>query len=395
MSTIKMSEEINRDRRRILGTAPTTIAAIALGWDANLLTKFPFVNTANAEEHSIGALHPEEMAFLPASVHKPKPALADEGFMPDLGGAIGWLNSAPLNSKSLREKVVLVDFWTYTCINSLRPLPYVKSWAAKYKDEGLVVIGVHTPEFSFEKERVNVENAVHDLDVIYPIAIDSNYRIWQAFNNDYWPAQYLIDGKGRIRYHHFGEGEYGELERVIQELLMENGAAGIAESAEGVSGEGVEAAPSKDEESPETYIGYSQAQRFASPGRFVKDAPKTYSSPARPTLNQWGLSGSWNVGGEAAVLQEAFGKILFRFHSRDLHLVLAPTKDGKPVRFKVTLDDAAPGGNRGSDSAPDGTGEVRETRLYQLIRQKSLIRDQIFEIEFLDPGVQAFDFTFG
>jgi thiol-disulfide isomerase/thioredoxin len=358
------------------------VIAFAPGWRMNPLK-------------TVGAIHSKDSLILTVSAAEPQPALSDEGPMPDLGGAIGWLNSDPLNRKSLRGKVVLVDFWTYTCINSLRPLPYGKSWAAKYKDASLVVIGVHTPEFSFEKERVNVENALRDLKVIYPVAIDSNHRIWQAFNNQYWPAQYLIDGKGRIRYHHFGEGEYGEFERVIQALLKENGATGLDTSTVSVSGDGVEAPAGGNVESPETYVGYRQAERFASPERLAPDSPKTYSPPARPSLNQWGLSGSWNVGAEGAVLQAAPGRIVFRFHSRDLHLVLGPTKSGKPVRFKVTLDGAAPSENSGGDSAPDGAGEVREPRLYQLIRQKGRIEDRIFEIEFLDPGVQAFDFTFG
>ena len=277
--------------------------------------------------------------------------------MPELSGAIGWLNSAPLSRKSLREKVVLVDFWTYTCINSLRPLPYVKAWAAKYKDAGLIVIGVHTPEFSFEKKPENVQNALRDLNVAYPVAIDSNYKTWNAFNNEYWPAQYFIDGKGRIRFHHFGEGDYGTLERVIQQLLKENGATGLEGSTVSVSADGVEAAPGSDVESPETYVGYRQAERFASPQRLAHDSQKTYSPPVNPRLNQWGLTGSWNEGAESAVLQATPGMIGFRFHSRDLHFVLAPTKDGKPVRFKVTLDGAAPGDYHGSDSAPDGTGE--------------------------------------
>jgi len=322
---------------------------------------------------------------------------ADEGRMPELDGAVAWLNSPRLSSKSLRGKVVLVDFWTYTCINSLRPLPYVRIWAARYKDSGLVVVGVHTPEFSFEKERVNVENASRDLKVTYPVAIDSNYAIWRAFNNQYWPAQYLVDGKSRIRYHHFGEGDYGEIERIIQELLKENGAVGLDGGTARVSGDGVEAAPDiGDEQSPETYLGYRQAKGFASPERLAHDSRKTYTSPSRPTLNQWGLSGSWNAGAESVVLQTAPGKIVFRFHSRDLHLVLAPMKDGKPVRFRVTLDGSAPGGNCGSDSSPDGTGVVREPRLYQLIRQREQpIEDRRFEIEFLDPGAEALDFTFG
>jgi thiol-disulfide isomerase/thioredoxin len=334
-------------------------------------------------------------ALLTASASRSRTALADEGPLPDLGGTIGWLNSAPLNGKSLRGKVTLVDFWTYTCINSLRPLPYVKSWAAKYKDAGLVVIGVHTPEFSFEHEPANVENAVRDLKVTYPVAIDSNYKIWQAFHNDYWPAQYLVDAKGRIRYHHFGEGEYDKIERVIQDLLKENGAIGLDGSTVDVSADGVEAAPGTDELSPETYVGYRQAENFASPGRVAKNLVRNYSPPVRLSLNQWGLSGPWIVGAEGALLQQAPGKIVFRFHSRDLHFVLAPTKDGKPVRFKVKLDGATPGNDFGSDSAPDGTGVVREPRLYQLIRQKGLVKDRTFEIEFLDPGAQAFDFTFG
>ncbi len=374
---------------RALGAALIIgVFAVAPNWHANSFANFSFAGAARAKDDLIGL-------FRSASAAESQPALSNEGPMPDLNGAIDWLNSAPLSNKSLRGKVVLVDFWTYTCINSLRPLPYVKAWAAKYKDAGLVVIGVHTPEFSFEKEPENVQDALRDLNVVYPVAIDSNYKIWNAFNNEYWPAQYVIDGKGQIRFHHFGEDDYGTLERVMQQLLKENGATGLEGSTVSVSADGVEAAPGPDVESPETYVGYRQAERFASPERLAHNSQKTYSPPVRPRLNQWGLSGSWNDGAESAVLQAAPGKIVFRFHSRDLHFVLAPTKDGKPVRFKVTLDGAAPGDNHGSDSAPDGTGEVREPRLYQIIRQKGRIGDHTFEIEFLDPGVQALDFTFG
>jgi thiol-disulfide isomerase/thioredoxin len=374
------------------------VVAIAAG-DTNLFTKFSIVNTAKAERHLIGEFHPEKPAVPAASGTESQPALApvlgDEGPMPDLGGAVAWLNSTPLSSKSLHGKVVLVDFWTYSCINSLRELPYVKNWAAKYKDAGLVVIGVHAPEFGFEKERANVENAVRDLKVTYPVPIDSDHRIWQAFNNEYWPADYFIDGKGRIRYHHFGEGEYGKSERVIQELLKENGATGLNASTVSISADGVEAPPSGDVRSPETYVGYRRAERFASPERLAQDSRKTYSPPARASLNQWGLSGSWNVGAESAVLQAAPGKIVFRFHGRDLHMVLGPTKNGKSVRFRVRLDGTAPSDDCGVDSAPDGTGEIREPRLYQLIRQKGQVEDRTFEIEFFDPDVQAFSFTFG
>ena len=319
----------------------------------------------------------------------------DEGPMPDLDGAVAWLNSTPLSGKSLRGKVVLVNFWTYSCINSLRELPYIKAWAAKYKDAGLVVIGVHSPEFGFEKDPANVKNAASELKVAFPVPIDSDHAIWSAFRNDYWPANYLIDGKGRVRYHYFGEGAYAESERVIQELLKENGATGLDGSTVRISAAGVEAPPGEDVRSPETYIGYRLGERFASPERVAEDSRRTYSPPVRPSLNQWGLSGSWNVGPEHAVLQMEPGKIVFRFHSRDLHAVLGPQKNGVPVHFKVKLDGAAPGDDCGSDSGPDGSGEVREPRLYQLIRQKGRVEDRTFEIEFLDPGAQAFSFTFG
>jgi thiol-disulfide isomerase/thioredoxin len=353
----------------------TGVVVVLIGWGMGLLTRFSVVKMANATS---------------------QPFVNDEGAMPDLDGAIGWLNSPPLSRKSLRGKVVLVNFWTYTCINSLRPLPYVQSWVSKYHDAGFVVIGVHTPEFSFEHEPVNVENAVRTLNVTFPVAIDSKYGIWQSFNNEAWPAQYLVDAKGRIRYHHFGEGDYGEIESVIQALLRENGATGVAFGTTSVSGVGIEAAPDwTDERSPETYIGYRQAQNFASPEKVHKDSIQIFSAPMKPSLNHWGLSGSWNVNVESAVLQAVRGKIVFRFHSRDLNLVLAPAKDGKPVRFVVRLDGSAPGENSGVDTAQDGSGEIRQPRLYQLIRQKGSIVDRTFEIEFLDLGVHALDFTFG
>jgi thiol-disulfide isomerase/thioredoxin len=381
-------------RIAILLVAVAAVAGmVASSAPASRSTEEAAANTAKAEEHRTSTFDREKSMTLTAA--ESQPALADEGRLPDLGGAIGWLNSVPLDRKSLRGKVVLVDIWTYSCINSLRQLPYMKSWAAKYKDAGLVVIGVHAPEFGFEKEHANVENAVRELKLTYPVAIDSNHAIWQALNNKYWPADYFIDAKGRIRYHHFGEGEYVESERVIQELLKENGATGLNLSPVSLSADGVEAAPSGDVQSPETYVGYGRTERFASPERLAQDARKIYSAPARPSLNQWGLSGSWNVGAESAALQGAPGKIMFRFHARDLHMVLGPAKNGKPVRFRVTLNGAAPGDDCGLDSAPDGTGEVRGPRLYQLIRQKGRVKDRTFEIEFLDPGIQAFSFTFG
>ena len=278
------------------------------------------MNAAKAEDSLIGAL---QRGF--------QSSLGDEGAMPDLDGAIGWLNSVPLSRKSLRGKVALVNFWTYTCINSIRPLPYLRNWAAKY--QRCRICGdrcAHAGVFVRARTE-NVENAVRNLNVTFPVAIDSNYRIWQSFNNQAWPAQYLVDAKGRIRYHHFGEEDYGDIERVIQELLKENGATAIASGTASVSGIGIEAAADwPDARSPETYIGYRQAQNFASPEKLHKDSIQTFSVPAKLPLNHWGLSGSWNVNGESAVLQAVTGKIMFRFHSRDLNLVLAPAKDNKP-----------------------------------------------------------------
>jgi cytochrome c biogenesis protein CcdA/thiol-disulfide isomerase/thioredoxin len=399
-SALKRSLSFEVWIRRGLGVAVILgVAAIALGWDTNLLTRFSFVNTAKAEAHLIDALGPVKPTVISVSAAESQPTavpeLGDEGAMPDLGGAIAWLNSPPLSRKALRGKVVLFDFWTYSCINCLRALPYVEGWATKYKDAGLVVIGVHTPEFAFEKERSNVEKAVRDLKITYPVAIDSDYAIWKAFNNEYWPAHYFVDGKGRIRYHHFGEGQYDESERVIQQLLKENGAA-APEGVISVSGGGAEAAPdSGNSRSGETYIGYHRAEHFASAEPIAQDSRKVYSLTPRLSLNQWGLAGSWNVGAESAVLQTAPGKIVFRFHARDLHLVLGPTKNGKPVRFVVRLDGTAPGDDHGTDTDAKGAGTVQEHRLYQLIRQKGPVEDRTFEIEFLDPGVQAFAFTFG
>jgi thiol-disulfide isomerase/thioredoxin len=344
---------------------------------------------------AVSALGQKDQALSVASATDTRLGLPDEGPLPDLDGAIGWRNSAPLRRKALRGKVVLVNFWTYSCINSLRELPYIKGWAVKYKDAGLVVIGVHTPEFSFETERTNVEEALRELEITYPVAIDSNRILWQSFGNQYWPADYIIDGKGRVRYHHFGEGEYAEAERIIQQLLKENGADGLDESPLRISAKGVEAPPSSTVQSPETYVGYRLAERLASPERLAQDSRKIYSPPESPSLNHWGFGGSWNVGAESAVGQASSGSLVFRFHARDLYMVLGPARNGQPIRFKVSLDGAAPGENSGVDSRPDGSGEVREPRLYQLIRQKGPVQDRTFKIEFLDPGVRTFSFTFG
>jgi len=313
-----------------------------------------------------------------------------------LSGATGWINSQPLTAKELKGKVVLVDFWTYSCINCLRSLPYIEAWSQKYEDSGLVVIGVHTPEFDFEKQLPNVQKAVKKFGVTYPIALDSNHAVWDAFHNEYWPAHYFIDAKGKVRFEHFGEGNYDQSERWIQQLLQERAGKPMAAGAVSVHAQGVEAAADMNEvRSPETYIGYTRAEHFASPGGIRQDTEKTYAAPAQPALNQWGLSGTWSDHGQVAVLKAAGGKIVFHFHARDLHLVLGPAADGKPVRYRVTIDGHAPGENHGVDTDAEGNGIVTDHRLYQLVRQQGAVADHVFAIEFEDPGVQAFSFTFG
>ena len=328
-----------------------------------------------------------------AAIH---PRLPIEGELPSLGGATGWLNSRPLTAAGLRGKVVLIDVWTYTCINWLRQLPYVRAWAEKYKKQGLVVIGVHTPEFAFEKNVDNVRRAVKDLNVNYPIAIDSEYAIWRALNNKYWPALYFVDAQGRIRHHHFGEGEYEQSERVIQQLLAEAGSDAISRELVSVDARGVEAAADWGSlRSPEIYLGYERTENFASPGGAASDKRRTYAVPARLRLNHWALSGDWTMNREAAVLNNASGQIAHRFHARDLHLVMGPAARGTSVRFRVLIDGKPPGAAHGIDVDEQGNGTVTEQRMYQLIRQPQPIADRQFEIEFLNPGVEAFAFTFG
>ncbi|TCW84187.1 cytochrome C biogenesis protein [Burkholderia sp. SRS-46] len=326
-------------------------------------------------------------------------ALPVEGTLPSLDGAVQWLNSPPLTAAGLRGKVVLVDFWTYSCINCLRTLPYTNAWARKYAPYGLVVIGVHAPEFAFERDLGNVRKAVHDLGIGYPVAIDNNYAIWRAFGNEYWPAHYFVDAQGRIRRHHFGEGEYAESERAIQALLAEAGhpeALNVPVGLAGAPAQGAQAAAdSADVRSPETYVGYARAENFASPGGMVRDAAHRYDAAARPGLNDWGLAGTWQVGAENATLAAPAGRIVYRFHARDLHLVLGPDANGRPVRFRVTLDGAAPGAAHGADVDAQGYGTVTGQRLYQLVRQTGPIADRTFSIEFLDAGVHAYAFTFG
>jgi thiol-disulfide isomerase/thioredoxin len=322
--------------------------------------------------------------------------LAVEGQMPPLDGAIAWLNSPPLTRAGLRGKVVLVQFWTYSCINWLRTYPYVRAWAEKYKDAGLVVIGVHTPEFGFEKDLDNVQRAAKELRVSSPIAIDSDYRIWRAFQNQYWPALYFVDAEGRIRHHQFGEGDYEISERVILQLLAEGGSRAVARTPVTVEARGAEApADWSSLQSPEAYIGYERADGFASPGGALSDRAGVYAAPARLRLNQWALTGDWTIRRQAAALNQSNGRITYRFHARDLHLVMGLGTPGTAVRFRVRIDGQPPGAAHGVDTDADGNGRIGEPRLYQLIRQPGPIRDRDFEIEFLDPGAEAFVFTFG
>ncbi|MFC4274020.1 cytochrome c biogenesis protein DipZ [Achromobacter aloeverae] len=349
----------------------------------------------NASAMTAGAVPGKAMAGAMQAKAPPALSLPDEGPAPALDGAVQWLNSPPLSMAQLRGKVVLVDFWTYSCINCLRALPYVKAWADKYRDQGLVVIGVHAPEFAFERDVGNVKGAAAKLGLDYPVAIDNNYAIWRAFNNQYWPAHYFIDAQGRIRHHHFGEGEYDQSERVIQQLLREAGAQGVPTQVADVRAEGAQMAPDMAEVgSPETYVGYARGERYAS-GRVTPDVTATYTAPDRLALNQWGLSGDWTVEDERARVDRAGGRIVYRFHARDLHLVLGPGADNKPVRFRVTVDGQAPGNAHGTDVAADGSGTVTEQRLYQLVRQQGPVGDHTFAIEFLDAGAAAYAFTFG
>ena len=325
--------------------------------------------------------------------HAPLPA---EGHMPGFGGATGWLNSPPLTLDDLRGKVVLVDFWTYTCINWLRTLAWVRAWAEKYRDQGFVVVGVHTPEFPFEQDVDNVRPAAEALSVPYPIALDSDYGVWRDFSNRYWPAVYIADADGRIRHHQFGEGGYDDCERAIQQLLREAGADDAPDDLVSLTPDGFEAqADWTNVRSPETYLGYAQGQGFASPGGAEIGTSGTYAAPERLMLNRWALVGDWTIESGASVLDRAGGRIAFRFHARDVHLVLAPPAPGASVPFRVRVDGEAPGDAHGLDVDEAGDGTIVRPRLYQLIRERGAIAERTFEIELSEPGVRAYVFTFG
>jgi cytochrome c biogenesis protein CcdA/thiol-disulfide isomerase/thioredoxin len=406
--------------RRSLGVLVlAAVAAIALGLDTGLLSRVSTANTTSIEQSLLerifsntadssasptsSVIAPGQtdamMAAAPAMTRiagKESLDLPVEGTLPSLDGAVEWLNSPPLNAEGLRGKVVLIDFWTYSCVNCLRTLPYVRAWAEKYKDQGLVVIGVHSPEFAFEKDIDNVRRAIADLKIGYPVAVDNNYAIWRAFNNQYWPAHYFIDAQGRIRHHHFGEGEYAQSEQIIQQLLAEAGANQVSTGIVAPDTSGAALAPAAaNVQSPETYIGYERAANFASPGGAIQDESHSYAPPTELRTNDWGLTGTWIVADEKASLVNAGGGITYRFHARDLNLVLGPASDGKPIRFQVRIDGKPPAGDHGVDTDAEGRGVVTGQRLYQLLRVQGDVRDHRFDIEFIDPGVEAFAFTFG
>lgn len=356
-----MPNEINLDRRRILRAAAMSIAAAQLG----------IVGSAAAQ-------------------------FAIDSESPSLVGASAWLNSQPLQMRELRGKVVLVNFWTYTCINSLRVLPYVRAWAEKYKAQGLMVIGVQAPEFSFEKNIDNVRWAINAMKIDYPVAVDNDHAVWRAFNNEVWPALYFVDARGRIRHHQFGEGDYEQSERTIQQLLVEAGAGEISHRLVSIDAQGAEApADWASIKSPETYAGFELTENFSSPGGARLSNSHVYGYPAKLGLNHWALQSDWTVGREAVALNTANGRIAYRFHARDLHLVMGLAVQGTSVPFRVFIDGHLPGASHGSDIDDQGNGKVTEQRLYQLIRQPEPVADHLFEVEFLGSGVEAFDFTFG
>ena len=396
-TAMKRSLGIGEWVRRLLGVAVLLgVIAIAFGLDTGILTKLSLTQTAKIEQSLLDKVQPQSSEQTSQqTTASGTSVLPIEGMMPPLDGAVQWINSPPLSAADLRGKVVLVDFWTYSCINCLRSLPYVNAWAEKYKDQGLVVIGVHAPEFAFEKDINNVAKAVKDLNISYPVAIDNNYAIWRGFNNQYWPAHYFIDGQGRIRGHHFGEGNYDESEKMIQQLLAEANNKPVSTSLVTSTATGVGLAASmSDIQSPETYIGYSRAENFVSDGGQVPDQSHRYTAPTALQINQWALGGNWKVGEESAVQLSDQGRLSYRFHARDLHLVMG-SSTAKPIHFRVTLNGKAPGKNHGVDTDENGMGVVAGQRLYQLIRQTQPIIDQTFDIEFFDPNVEIFAFTFG
>ena len=376
--------------RRVLGVLILVgVGTIALGLDTRVLARLSTAQTFAFEHRLARALGMEGEEL----TTKTGGTLPVEGVLPPLDGAVTWLNSPPLTREQLRGKVVLIDFWTYSCINCIRSVPYVRAWAEQYRKDGLVVIGVHSPEFAFEKNPANVRKAIADFGIRYPVAVDSNLAIWRAFDNRYWPAHYLADAQGRIRYHHFGEGSTDVTESAIRSLLAENGAMRIAAKAK-VDAKGASAAADfASIRSSETWLGTKRARNFASP-EGLREGEHRYRLPDFYQLNVWGFEGRWNVEDERSVLLQPGGRIAYQFRARDLHLVLG-SASGRPVRFRVLIDGKAPGKDRGMDIDTAGNGQVTDQRLYQLVRQQDPGRERLFTITFLDPGVEAYTFTFG
>jgi cytochrome c biogenesis protein CcdA/thiol-disulfide isomerase/thioredoxin len=400
LAVVKRSARWGDGLRRILGAAVVAGAAtIWLGLDTGLLTRLSSASTNRLEQDLIATLRNEPALAMGTAAYaapEPAPNPALSGPLRSLLGARQWLNTQPLRPEDIRGKVVLVNFWTYSCINCLRVLPHVRAWSEKYKDRGLVVIGVHTPEFAFEKDVANVGKASVSLGVGYPVAIDSDFGIWRAFDNQAWPALYFIGADGRVRHNVLGEGGYDQSERLIQQLLSEANGAPVASDIAAIAGEGPQAAADeRNLRSAETYIGYAQATNFASPGGVREDAPSLYRAVSALPLDRWSLAGVWTIGGEFATLNGTSGSIAYRFHARDLHLVSAPPSQGHPVRFRVRIDGVPPGVDHGSDVDAEGWGTLQEDRLYQLVRQTGPVADRTFEIEFFDAGVRAYAFTFG
>lgn len=390
--------------RRASGVAVlASTLIIALGLDTTIFAELSYASTIKLEQSLLdraerkgGEMQAAPMRLAGNQEKTYRSSLPVEGRLPALDGAVTWLNSGPLDAEALRGKVVLVDFWTYSCINCIRTLPYVRAWAEKYKEQGLVVIGVHTPEFAFEKKVANVERATSNFKLTYPIAVDSDYKIWRAFRNSYWPALYFIDAYGQVRHHQFGEGDDAGAELVIQDLLADAAGRKTALMSPAVpAAVGAEVGPDLSQlHSQESYVGYERGSGFVSPEGVQADKPANYSAGDVP-LNKWGLKGNWTIGGETAALNQANGSILYRFFARDLHLVAGPNSPERHIRFRVTIDGQPPGDDHGADTDADGEGTIVETRLYQLIRQTGRVKGRTVEVKFLDAGVSAFVFTFG
>jgi thiol-disulfide isomerase/thioredoxin len=373
-----MPGELDHGRRRFLSSAAMTLAIARFGIDRLRAEVAPASGAEAAAEAGPAAANQAEPRQLAA-----------------LGSAAEWLNSPRLSAAGLSGRVVLVQFGTYSCINWLRTLPYVRAWDQRYR-KGLTIIGVHTPEFEFEKNLENVRRAVQQMKIDFPIAIDNDYSIWRAFNNRHWPALYFMDARGRVRHSHFGEGDYERSEVTIQQLLAETGAKGDDQRVVPIAATGFElAADWQNLRSPEIYLGYDRTENFSSPGGAALARRRVYAAPSRLQLNRWALAGEWTMANQPTVLSKAPGRIVCRFHARDVHLVMGPPRRENPVRYRVSMDGQPPGSARGVDADEGGSGTAVDQRMYQLIRQPGPIVDRTFEIEFLDAGVEAFAFTFG